>query len=100
MKAISNLDPEKCVSADRLQGLAPIFNLLPRLTPKTLNEHQELDDEWRRLLLHFPKVLDANQLLPDKFWHQVSQISVQNTKVFQQLPSFMLGILSLPHSNA
>ncbi|XP_026332324.1 uncharacterized protein LOC113239503 [Hyposmocoma kahamanoa] len=100
MTAISNFDPVTCVSEERLESLAPIFTLLPRLIPETLNEQQELDDEWRRLLIHLPKDLDASQHPPDKFWHQVAQITIDNRKVFKQLPSFMLGMLSLPHSNA
>lgn len=100
LTAISNLDPEICVSDERQESLAPIFTLFPRLTPKTLNEQQELDDEWRRLLIHLPRDLDASQHPPDKFWHQIAQIGDENGKVFKQLPAFMLAMLSLPHSNA
>ncbi|XP_046972275.1 zinc finger protein 862 [Vanessa cardui] len=100
MTAISNLDPEICVSAGRPESLAPLFPIFPRLIPKTLNEQQELDDEWRRLLLHLPNDLEASQRPPDKFWQLVSQIDNEGTKVFKRLSTFMLAMLSLPHSNA
>ncbi|CAH2098327.1 unnamed protein product [Euphydryas editha] len=70
--------------------------------PKKLSEQQMLDDEWR----NFPIVISQRKCIPstekaDEFWHEISQLVDQNgDKELQFLPTFMLNVLSLLHSNA
>lgn len=69
MSAISKLDPENCLGDQRDDSLHPLFTLLPRLTPESLTEQQELDDQWRKLP-SLKNTINFNQA-PDTFWHQV-----------------------------
>lgn len=76
MSAIAKLSPDSCISDNREQSLFPLCSLLPRLKPETLNEQQELDDEWRNLMIIANrKQLDTSQPA-DVFWHQVRFIQV------------------------
>uniref|UniRef100_A0A2H1V932 SFRICE_041270 n=1 Tax=Spodoptera frugiperda TaxID=7108 RepID=A0A2H1V932_SPOFR len=106
--AVSNFNNENCMFATekRQTSLASTFNLLPRISPKKLDVQQILDDEWR----YFPNYiaqnkcdLDVNDPL-DVFWHKVSEIKTKEDSrsvgPFYNLAHFMLGMLSLPHSNA
>ncbi|GBP84661.1 hypothetical protein EVAR_58884_1 [Eumeta japonica] len=49
LQAISTLNPEACVSHERPNSLAHFFTLLPRITPKSLDDEQQLDYQWRSL---------------------------------------------------
>ncbi|CAB3242970.1 unnamed protein product [Arctia plantaginis] len=94
MAAVSLLDPDNCVdTSKRPESLQRIFELLPRLVPKCLNEQQQIDDQWRKLPSLINKV-DSSQA-PDVFWNQILP-----KEDFSKLANFMLEILSLPNSNA
>ncbi|CAG4950277.1 unnamed protein product [Parnassius apollo] len=101
LSSIAKLDPDSCLSDNRLQSLSSLFPVLPRLKPQTLNDQQTLDDEWRNLMLTADEQhLNTNQPA-DVFWHQLSQIKDSNgDNKYHFLPRFMLQVLSLPHSNA
>lgn len=50
MTAVSQLDPENCIdTSNRPESLQRIFEILPRLVPKSLEEQQQIDDQWRKL---------------------------------------------------
>lgn len=102
LNAISNMDNETCVSVTekRQTSLFSIFNLLLRIAPKTLDDKQTIDDEWR----HLPNYIQQNKCEldvndpPDIFWHHVSQMKTkEESPPFSNLARFMLGMLSLPH---
>lgn len=105
LNAISTFDIENCISVSekRQKSLNSIFKLLPRIAPKTLEAQQTIDDEWR----HFPNYIQQNKCQlnvndpPDVFWHHVSEMKTkEESPPFFNLARFMLGMLSLPHSNA
>ncbi|CAH2096118.1 unnamed protein product [Euphydryas editha] len=87
----------------RLPTLSTLFNILPRVSPKTLDEQQILDDEWRNfpmIATQTKDIQDATEKV-DVFWHKISELKdIDGNKKFMELPKFMLGVLSLPHSNA
>ncbi|CAB3232777.1 unnamed protein product [Arctia plantaginis] len=94
MAAVSLLDPDNCVdTSKRPESLQRIFELLPRLVPKCLNEQQQIDDQWRKLPSLINKA-DSSQA-PDVFWNQILL-----KEDYLKLANFMLEILSLPNSNA
>lgn len=70
MSEIAKFDLDRVISNDREESISTLFPLLPRISPTSIQDQQELDDEWRKLPLYH-KDLDLSQP-PDVFWHQVS----------------------------
>lgn len=76
LTALAKLRPELCMSASadaRLSTLSTLFNILPRVSPKTLDKQQILDDEWRNFPLIATQIKDIQAVTEkaDVFWNKV-----------------------------
>ncbi|CAB3226667.1 unnamed protein product [Arctia plantaginis] len=53
--------------------------MLSRIAPKSLQEQQDLDDQWRCLPSYKQNTLDTNEP-SDIFWHEVAQLQNKDGK--------------------
>lgn len=83
---------------DKMPSLLPLLSSLPRISKR--EDFQDIDDEWRRLPLHqFDN--DDLKLEIDVFWGKAAVLKNEIGEfLFKKVAQFVLGILSLPHSNA
>lgn len=69
MSAISRLDPDSCLDTTRQESLQELFILVPRIAPKSLEDQQKIDDQWRKLPIL--KTTLNTDIATDLFWHKV-----------------------------
>ncbi|CAB3223225.1 unnamed protein product [Arctia plantaginis] len=65
LHAVSTISSEACLSLlshERPSTLAPLFTMLPRIAPKSLQEQQDLDDQWRCLPSYKQNTLQSLQI--------------------------------------
>lgn len=103
------LTPKNALSAqfhEKYDSLTDLIGKLPRIVPagkdyqKTVNA---IDDQWQRLpiaLALLPENIGSIEE-PDVFWSRIRKHeSTAGKREFEELASFALSVLSLPHSNA
>lgn len=87
--------------ATRPPSLVPLMMALPRIIdPADADLQQKIDDQWRKLPL-LTTSAHLTQMEPDEFWAGLKDATdVDNRNEVSDLASFVLDVLSLPHSSA
>lgn len=80
-------------------SLFDIMNCLPRLVNDL--DIQDVDSQWRMYIRERKDKISCNFENLDNYWHHVSMLTDYNNKyIYKSLGTFVLRVLSLPHSNA
>lgn len=99
---LSTLDifkPEKALSGNQM-SLLQFYENFPRCIGNC--NIQSIDEQWRLLSQYTFKLGEINpNVAIDKFWSNLLTLKNSNgDTIFEDVASFVLNILSLPHSNA
>ncbi|CAI6370300.1 unnamed protein product [Macrosiphum euphorbiae] len=89
------LSDKKRSKYNTINSILCLTQKLPRIVKTDLL--QVIDDQWRLMcLVNFSDDI-TNEKEPDQFWIKIKNLESQQ---FQELATFALSVMSLPHSNA
>lgn len=97
LQLLEALDPEN-VREGKPKSVIPLAVKFPNIIEE--QDYEELNSEWRELILFEIPSLRESSMEPEQFWFTVSKEKCADELRFPKVSKLMMNLMSLPHSSA
>lgn len=97
LQLLEALDPEN-VREGKPKSVIPLAVKFPNIIEE--QDYEELNREWRELILFEIPSLRESSMEPEQFWYAVSKEKCGDRLRFPHVSKLMMNLMSLPHSSA